>query len=81
MTTKTTTTKNFNDMSNTETFYCEDCGREIPLTEESIESRICDHCYDNNSICDRCGGNMHWCHCCRVWSSTCCIEYGTCQCN
>lgn len=28
-----------------------------------------------------CGKPMTWCAICRVWSNTCCVEYGTCQCS
>jgi hypothetical protein len=31
--------------------------------------------------CSMCGGQMSWCSCCEVWSSTCCCDYGTCQCS
>jgi len=31
--------------------------------------------------CINCGGRKTWCSHCRVWSSTCCQEYGTCQCS
>ena len=31
--------------------------------------------------CHMCGGQMSWCSSCEVWSSTCCCEYGTCQCS
>jgi hypothetical protein len=28
-----------------------------------------------------CGGQMSWCNCCQVYTSTCCIAYGTCLCS
>lgn len=31
--------------------------------------------------CENCGGTKKWCPVCRVWSRTCCVEYGTCQCS
>jgi hypothetical protein len=31
--------------------------------------------------CNMCGGQMTWCSCCEVWSSHCCVEWGTCQCS
>ena len=31
--------------------------------------------------CPRCGGQMSWCSCCQCWSSSCCVEYGTCECS
>ena len=34
-----------------------------------------------NAECSMCGGQMSWCSCCEVWTSTCCCEYGTCQCS
>ena len=68
-------------MSNTKTFYCEDCECEKSITEQSdVEPRVCNDCYNDHSICDYCGDHMQWCHCCRVWSSNCCIEYSICEC-
>lgn len=34
-----------------------------------------------SKICSYCNKNMTWCSVCQVWSSNCCIEYGTCQCS
>ena len=31
--------------------------------------------------CDRCGGREQWCSCCRAWTKTCCVPYGTCMCS
>ncbi len=32
--------------------------------------------------CERgCGGNMSWCGCCEMYSSGCCVDYGTCACS
>jgi hypothetical protein len=36
---------------------------------------------EGSGTCPYCGGQMSWCTCCEVWSSNCCIEYGTCQCS
>lgn len=36
---------------------------------------------DGNGRCPHCGGQMTWCSHCMVWSRTCCIDYGTCQCS
>ena len=33
-----------------------------------------------SSKCVSCGNAMTWCSCCEMWSSTCCEDYGTCQC-
>jgi hypothetical protein len=35
----------------------------------------------SEGTCPECGGQMHWCSCCQVWSRSCCVEYGTCQCS
>lgn len=34
-----------------------------------------------DNTCPRCGGQMTWCSVCKVWSKTCCIDYGTCMCS
>ena len=34
-----------------------------------------------DSTCPMCGGTMHWCSICQVWSSSCCCDYGTCECS
>ena len=31
--------------------------------------------------CSECGGYMTWCEGCRMWSRTCCEQYGTCLCS
>ena len=31
--------------------------------------------------CEYCGGQMTWCSGCEMWSTTCCEEYGSCQCS
>lgn len=33
------------------------------------------------SGCHYCGGQMTWCSSCNVWSSNCCMDYGTCMCS
>ncbi len=35
----------------------------------------------HGGTCYHCGGQMTWCSCCEVWSSNCCIDYGTCMCS
>lgn len=35
----------------------------------------------SESTCPNCGGTMSWCSCCQMWTRTCCVEYGTCQCS
>ena len=43
--------------------------------------------YDNadddrgSDVCPYCGGTMTWCDFCHEWSSTCCEEWGTCECS
>ena len=38
--------------------------------------------YNNyQSTCPYCCGEMTWCGCCDMWSSNCCIDYGTCMCS
>ena len=34
-----------------------------------------------DGICPLCGGEMDWCDICQQYSSTCCEEYGTCECS
>jgi hypothetical protein len=37
---------------------------------------------DSGPLCGLCnGGRMTWCAMCLQWTSTCCQEYGTCQCS
>lgn len=36
---------------------------------------------DKGPLCGYCDKHMTWCSQCRQWSSTCCVEYGTCQCS
>jgi hypothetical protein len=37
---------------------------------------------NDSTPCDLgCGGEMSWCEFCKVWTNTCCIPYGTCQCS
>jgi hypothetical protein len=31
--------------------------------------------------CELCGGHKHWCDCCQTYTSTCCVDYGTCMCS
>jgi hypothetical protein len=34
-----------------------------------------------DSTCPDCGGQMHWCSTCQMWSKSCCVDWGTCQCS
>jgi len=34
-----------------------------------------------DATCPYCFGTRSWCSCCQMWSSSCCEEYGTCQCS
>lgn len=49
---------------------------------KSEQSRLDDE-FDSlqEDYCPNCGGTMEWCDSCRVWSQTCCQEYGTCECS
>jgi hypothetical protein len=47
-----------------------------------IYCRRGDQCPDHDdNTCLYCGGEMSWCSVCRVWTSDCCQEYGTCECS
>lgn len=37
--------------------------------------------YSHHEECPYCGGRRTWCDSCRVWSSNCCVPYGTCLCS
>lgn len=34
-----------------------------------------------SDICRHCGGHMTWCESCRMYSSNCCEDYGSCLCS
>ena len=37
---------------------------------------------ERGPLCGLCrSGRMTWCSMCQQWTSTCCVEYGTCQCS
>lgn len=49
--------------------------------DEQSKSREPEH-GERGPLCGLCrDGRMTWCAQCRQWSSTCCQEYGTCQCS
>jgi hypothetical protein len=33
------------------------------------------------SECPHCNGDRDWCPACQMWTSACCVEYGTCWCS
>lgn len=37
--------------------------------------------YYGESRCPSCYGRMTYCETCRMWSSYCCEEFGTCACS
>jgi hypothetical protein len=41
------------------------------FVEPNLEEGQCPYCYDD----------MTWCEGCRMYSSTCCEQYGTCMCS
>ena len=50
--------------------------------EDEIERDEYGHYPGEETLCDRgCGGYMTWCGCCKVWTHTCCVDYGTCMCS
>ncbi len=36
---------------------------------------------DGHRKCDNCDGFLRWCQSCGMYSRSCCVEYGTCQCS
>lgn len=53
-----------------------------PVESRTEEKRVELEHGDSGPLCGYCdGGRMTWCSQCRQWSSTCCKEYGTCQCS
>jgi hypothetical protein len=40
-----------------------------------------DECAETTETCESCGGQKKWCSTCLVYTKTCCVEYGTCQCS
>lgn len=63
------------------TFNCESCSLVKPDFLSSPKSDTCDACFEDESVCDYCGDKMSWCNICQVFSRSCCVEYGTCQCS
>lgn len=64
------------------TFICEDCNKELDTFHESLQkNNICDDCFNEQAICDNCGEDMSWCNTCQMFTKTCCVDYGTCQCS
>jgi len=71
--------------------------QEAVLVEEHGELRaLCDDCMDKLGLvwdtdeyefapryihCPNCGGFIVWCDCCKMYTQSCCIEYGTCPCS
>ena len=57
----------------------------LELQRKQTEDVIYDHLQEEwvtlNSPCPDCDGMMQWCPCCGMFNQTCCVEYGTCQCN
>lgn len=48
---------------------------------ESGRNKSYDERPHGDSTCGLCGGQMSWCSCCRVYSSNCCQDWGTCMCS
>ena len=69
--------ENFNS-----TFTCEDCLKEKSTFYQSLQkNNTCEDCFNHQAICDRCGEDMSWCNSCQMFTQTCCVDYGTCQCS
>lgn len=65
-----------------DTFVCTSCNQELPLITEAIDrNEVCDFCHEQDAECGFCGDQRSWCNTCQMYSSTCCIDYGTCQCS
>lgn len=63
---------------------CEACNIELTIVNNQHEGDpdLCESCHNEAKQCDLCGdGEMTWCTCCKVYSSNCCCDYGTCACS
>ena len=66
-------------MPKTEPDRCSKC---LTLIVTNNYDGMCAECYTmGDSECPFCHGEMEWCYTCDDWSSTCCQEYGTCECS
>jgi DnaJ-class molecular chaperone len=59
---------------------CHGTGK-CPHADEKVEEAYKKEDYEGESKCSNCGGEMDWCYTCDQWTSTCCVEYGTCMCS
>ena len=63
---------------------CEHCHTKLTVVNNSHGGNpdLCEDCHDDAVQCDLCSdGEMSWCSCCEVYTSTCCCDYGTCMCS
>jgi hypothetical protein len=51
----------------------------ILKSEEALLADAYDETQED--YCDECGGTKTYCDTCRMWSNTCCEEFGTCECS
>lgn len=63
------------DYTQTASALCRVCKHETTLNYDEL----CPSCVED-SRCS-CGGTKKWCSMCQVWSASCHVEYGTCQCS
>jgi hypothetical protein len=56
---------------------CWSCMRKLDLSWDHDERQF----VDQTATCPDCDGLMYWCSCCCVYTQTCCVDYGTCQCS
>ena len=62
--------------------FCDDCGKAMTSLDTLLShTNRCSVCEEKIATCILCGGQMVWCSCCRMYSSTCCEDYGTCMCS
>jgi hypothetical protein len=61
---------------------CSECKKVVTLFNMMFTHKNrCSDCEDKAKTCALCGGEMKWCDGCRMYSSRCCEEYGTCMCS
>jgi len=56
---------------------CYDCMRKKDLKWDCDEKQF----VPEIETCYHCGGAAPWCSVCNVYTSTCCVDYGTCMCS
>lgn len=71
------------DLPSIKSYSRHDKERRIERTQKRRDKR--NRSYDNrphgDATCPYCNGQMSWCGICRMYSSNCCEDWGTCQCS